>query len=414
MKLVCLEQFPPDLHPLQAVVRKLELTQLFSDCTATSCALLLSCPEKRQAAVLVCAHVTAEELPDCTRLNNTSILAVYVSKTFLTHYSFQAENSGIARILQLLPLDKIVIGARTKQSFRWASSEEFSSFLLVLASCPGQTVLVRRGDTLILPHHPLLGDKAPLVRQYLSDLVVLDCTPLIQGMITVNTTVVVSDCRDLLHVYGALDSADSMVTHRPASVSLFVSDFAHYANNLGPGSSLLGNRLLFSSGFTEVLQALECRLDVQVTWDSAELCRSVQFGREAEVDMDSTIFVSKNLLLKLGLFNGEWVMAALGRVKRGSGAEGAQSPTDNGSDTKAVAKVKGDNQLAKIVAVIKSSDMDVSDNTGFISPVLWFNLANGEAAPVGSKSLKIKVSNSYVDQYLFRDMSIIRHSIFVP
>lgn len=397
MKLVCLDQFPLDLHPLQAVVRKLQLIQLFSDCAETSCALLLSCQEtETKSAVLVCAHVTAEELPDCTVNSNASTLAVYVSKTFLSHYSFQEEKSGSARILQLLPLDKLVIGARTKQSFKWASSDEFSSFLLVLASCPGQTLLVRRGDTLILPHHPLLGDKGALVRQYLSDLVVLDCTPLIQGIITVDTTVVVSDCRDLLHGHCVLDSADSSVTPRLSSVSLFVSDFAHYANNLGPGSSLLSNRLLLSSGFTEVLQALECRLDVQVTCDTAKLCRSTKFGKKieknAEVDMDSSIFVSKNLLLKLGLFNGEWVVAALGRINRVSGTEGAQSPLDNESATKAVAKAKGDSQLAKIVAFMKPSDMGVSDNAGFISPVLWFNLSNGEAAAVGSKSLKIKVS----------------------
>ncbi|KAK3562461.1 hypothetical protein QTP86_034579 [Hemibagrus guttatus] len=397
MKFVCLDQFPHDLHPLQAVVHKLQLTRVFSNCTETSCALLLSFQETQsftKSAVLVCAHIRAEELPDCTVHSNSSTLAIFVSKTFLSHYNLQEEKSGIARILQLLPLSKIVIGARTKQSFRWASSEEFSSFLLVLASCPGQTLLVRKGDTLILPHHPLLGDKATLVRQYLSDLVVLDCAPLTQGMITVNTTVVVSDCRDILHGHAALDSADSSITNRPSSVSLFVSDFAHYANNLGPGSSLLSNRLLFSSGFTEVLQALECRLDVQVTCDRAKLCRlaklGIKIGKNAEVDMDSSIFVSKNLLLKLGLFNGEWVMAALGKVKRFSGAEGAQSPPDNESDTKPVARAKGDGQLAKIVAFIKSSDMDVSDNTGFISPILWFNLSNGEEAPIGNKSLKIK------------------------
>lgn len=398
MKLFCVDQFPADLHPLQVLVRKSQFTQMFSNCTETSCALLLSWQEAEPfttSEVLVCAQIIAEELPDCTLHNNTSTLAVYVSKTFLSHYSFQEERPGIARIVQLLPLDKIVIGARTKQSFKWASSEEFSSFLLVLASCPGQTLLVRRGDSLILPHHPLLGDDATLVRQYLSDLVVLDCTPLTQGMITVNTTVVVSDCRDLLHVHGVLDSADSGVTHKPSSVSLFVSDFAHYANNLGPGSSLLSNRLLLSSGFTEILQALECRLDVLVICECARLCRfGGKIGKNAEVDMDSSIFVSKNLLLKLGLFNGEWVMAALGKVKKCLGAEGVQSPPDNEGGTKAVAKAKGDTQLAKIVAFVKSSDMDVGDNAGLISPVLWFNLSNGEATPVGCKSLKIKVSNS--------------------
>ncbi|XP_053369652.1 peroxisomal ATPase PEX6 [Clarias gariepinus] len=397
MKFVCLEQFPSDLHPLQVIVHKSQLTPMFPNCTETSCALLLSCQETRpfrKSAVLVCAHITSEELPDCAVHRNSSTLMIYVSKTFLSHYSFQEEKSGIARSIQLLPLDKITIGARTKQSFRWASSEEFSSYLLVLASCPGQTLLVRRGDTLILPHHPLLGDNATLVHQYLSDLVVLDCTPLTQGMITVNTTVVVSDCRDLLHGHGVLDSADSSVTHRPSSVSLFVSDFAHYANNLASGSSLLSNRLLFSSGFTEVLQALECRLDVQVTFDSAKLCRLAKSGRKigknAELDADSSIFVSKNMLLKLGLFNGEWVMASPGNIKRCPGVEGGQSPPDNESATTFVAKTKGHCELAKIVAFKKSPDLDVNDNTGFISPVLWFNLSDGDAAPVESKSLKIK------------------------
>ncbi|KAI5614724.1 peroxisome biogenesis factor 6 isoform X1 [Silurus asotus] len=398
MKFVCLDPFSPDFHPLQAIVSKLQLTEMFSNCVETSCALLLSWQETQplsKSTVLVCAHVTAKELPECALHNSSSTLAVYVSRTFLSHYSVQEDSSGFARIIQLLPLEKIVIGARTKQSFKWASSEDFSSFLLVLASCPGQTLLVRRGDTLILPHHPLLGDNAMQVRQYLSDLIVLDCTPLTQGMITVNTTVVVSDCRDLLQGYCALDFADCCsIIHRPSSGSLFVSDFAHYANNLGPGSSLLSNRLLFSSGFTEVLQALECRLDVHVTCDSAKLYKlsnlAKKIGKNMEVDMDSSIFVSKNLLLKLGLFNCEWVMAALGKVKRCSGVEGLQSPTENKSATKSIAKPKGDVQLAKIVAFIKSPEMDVGDSTGFISPVLWFNLSNGEATPIGSKCLKIK------------------------
>ncbi|TSK53638.1 Peroxisome assembly factor 2 [Bagarius yarrelli] len=393
MKLLCLDQFPTDLHPLQVVVHKFQLTQVFSNLSETSCALLLSCQETQpftKSPLLVSAHITSGELPDCTSHGENSTLAVYVSKTFLIHYCFQEGRTGIARILQPLPLHRIVLGARTKHSFRWASSEEFSSFLLVLASCPGQTLLVRGGDPLILPHHPLLGDNATLVRQYLSDLIVLDCTPLTQGMITINTSVVVSDCRDLLHGHCASDVVDISVPNRLSTVSLFVSDFAHYANNLGPASSLLSNQLFFSSGFTEVLQALECRLDVQVICDRVKLCRlancGMKIGKNTDVDMDSAIFVSKNLLLKLGLFNGEWVTAASVNVKRCLGAEGAPSPTDTESGTKA----KQDSQLAKIVAFIKFSDMNVSDNTGFISPVLWFNLSNGEATPVGSKSLKIK------------------------
>ncbi|XP_062868696.1 peroxisomal ATPase PEX6 [Trichomycterus rosablanca] len=397
-KLFCLEQFPAHLHPLQAAVCKPQFDRIFSDSTEVSCVLLLSCVEAQHSIksdILVCARITGEEeLSGCTVVSSnssSSSVIVYVSKSFLNHYALTEETSGTVRMFKPLPLSRVIIGARTKQSFRWASSDEFSSFLLLLASCPDQTLLVRRGDFLILPHHPSLADDATQVYHYLSDLVVLDCTPLSQGTITVDTTVVISDCRDLWHSHGT-DSGINL-SHK----SLFVSDFAHYANSLGPGSSLLSNRLLLSSGITEILQALECRLDVQVVFQSARLSSLAKFAikgkQDAKVDIDSAIFVSKNLLLKLGLFNKEWVMSALGqqeKIKGFSGTEGSQSPSENESSSRV--SVGGDGRLVKIVAfnMDRFSDMDVSDNTGYISPVLWFNLSNGEAAPVGSKAVKIK------------------------
>lgn len=404
MKLTCLEDFPADLHPLNVLVCKPQWDRFFSDTSGCSCVLLLSCIEAQystKSEVLVCARITGEEeeeeVTGCTgvgRNRSSSSVIVYVSQNFLDRHDLTEETSGTVRIMKPLPLSRVVIGARTKQSFRWASSDEFSSFLLLLASCPGQIPLVKKGDFLILSHHPSLGRDATQVYNYLSDLMVLDCAPVCQGTITVNTSVIISDCRDLWHNPGT--DSNPNLTHK----SLFVSDFAHYANSLGPGCSLLSNIHLLGSGMAGILQALECRLDVRVAFHSATRNSLVKFAikgnRDAKVDPDGAIFMSQNLLLKLGLFHHEWVVCAVGRpdkIKDSSGAEGLQrslSENDNGSRI----SVGGDGRLVRIVAfnIDGFSDVDVSDDTGYISPVLWFNLSNREAAPIRSKAVKIKVS----------------------
>ncbi|KAK1805771.1 hypothetical protein P4O66_001952 [Electrophorus voltai] len=316
----------------------------------------------------------------------------------------QEDARGTARLLQPLPLSRVVIGARTRPSFRWACSGHFADALHVLASCRGQTLLARQGDALLLPCHPLLGEDTTQVHQYLSDLVVLECAPVTQGVITVDTCIVVSDCRDLWQG----------VVSRPTNVSLYVSDFAHYANSLGSGGSLLSSKLLANSGFTGFLQALECRLDVRVV-DFARLCRQVRFGAGArsctEVDVDGTVFVSKRLLLQLGLFNGEWVFSALGafvaKAKKSSSTDVAPSPVDvgNGRTSKVLCQARGEARLAKIMAfeVDTLSDMDVGDDVGFISPVHWFNMSNGEPAPVGNY-----ISHGPFDNILFKHFSTPR------
>ncbi|XP_076879465.1 peroxisomal ATPase PEX6 [Brachyhypopomus gauderio] len=396
-----LEQFPAHLNPLHVAVNKLQFTRIFSDCSEITYALLLSCVGTKtptKAGALVCAHVAnEEEIAGCAAGVNTDTLGLYVSNTFLRYYDVQEDTGGTARLLQPLPLSKIVIGARTKQSFKWASSDHFSSVLLILASCHRRTLLARQGDMLLLPYHPLLGDDTAQVYQYLSDLVVLECTPVTQGIITIDTSVVVSDSRDLWQSHGAQECA----INRSSNMSLFVSDFAHYANSLSSSNSLFNNKLLANSGFTGFLQALECRLDVRVV-DFAKLHRQVKFGlragQDAEVDIDSTVFVSKSLLLKLGLFSGEWVISTLaafvGKAKKSSRTELAQSPITAGheSTSKVTSKARADIRLAKIMVldVDRFSDMDVGDNVGFISSVHWFNLSNGEPTPVGGKDIRIK------------------------
>ncbi|XP_016112261.1 peroxisome assembly factor 2 [Sinocyclocheilus grahami] len=372
VKLQCLDDFPTHIHPLHVLINKSQFTQQFPDRTGPTHALLLSLMEQQSPCnrgFLVCAHIAPEEETD---VNILTCLAVYVSKSFLKHYGLKEHSPGTVRPQCLLPLKKIVIGARTKQSFKWASSEKFSNALLILASCHGQTLLARQGDALLLPYHHLLGEEAAQVQQQLSEVTVLECTPVSQGRITVDTSVVLSDCRDL-----ELSSTGIMLVS-----SLFVSDFAQYASSLSSGGSLLNSRVLDFSAFS---QALECRLDVRVL-DAADLHKPggilSRLERDEGLDADSTVFVSKSLLLKLGVFNGEWVIASVPaeKIKK---TPPAQSP---------VLAEQGRVHLLAIKAFdsVRQQDVDVKDNVGLISPVQWFNLAEGMPVPVGNKTIKIK------------------------
>ncbi|XP_043079462.1 peroxisome assembly factor 2 [Puntigrus tetrazona] len=381
IKLHCLEDFPSHVHPLHVLINKSQFAQKFPDHTGPTYALLLSLTDSQSPSnrgFLVCAHATSEEETD---VNIPTCVAVYVSRYFLRHYGLKEHSPGTLRPQSLLPLKKIVIGARTKQSFKWASSEKFSNALLILASCHGQTLLARQGDALLLPYHHLLGEEASQVQQYLSEVMVLECTPVSQGRITVDTSVVLSDCRDL-----ELSSTSIVLAS-----SLFVSDFAQYANSLSSGSSLLTSKVLDFSAFS---QALECRLDVRVL-DVSDLRKPGGIVSRLEqsegLDVDSTVFVSKSLLLKLGVFNGEWVIASVPAEKM---MKKTQSPGlgERESSCKTFSKRQGRVHLVAVKAfdTVKHQGMDGNENVGLISPVQWFNLSDGMPVPVGNKTIKIK------------------------
>nr|XP_020514226.2 uncharacterized protein LOC110002893 [Labrus bergylta] len=288
-------------------------------------------------------------------------VVLFTSPLFLRLHGLQRLGStGTVRPLEPVRLDRVVLGARSRRSLRRAAAEHFTAGLLELCS-PGQVLLARQGEPL------LLGEDPPGQEQQL-DLLVLDCSPVTQGRITADTSLVLTDCCDWLDPPGSAPSC------RP--LRLCVSDFAHYADGVEGGRSLLDNRKLLGSGFSGVLQALECRLDVCVV-DA----RRRRLGADG-VDVDSCVFVSKQLLLKLGLFNHEWLKLST----RGGGArerlvsvlvvDPMQSPDPQSPDP-------------------QSPDPQSPDEVGFISETLWFNMTRGDEIPETVCTLRMKRWRSF-------------------
>lgn len=191
------------------------------------------------------------------------------------------------------------------------------------------------------------------VQKLQAELLVLDCSPVLQGQITADTAVVLTDGERLL------ETGAPPAPCRP--LRLCVSDFAHYAAGLGGGGGLLDCRRLLNSGFFGVLQALEGRLEVQV------VDAQPHFG-VIGTDVDNCVFMSRQLLLQLGLFNHEWV-----KLWR------------SGASTQRLVSVL-------VVEHIQSPGTQKQQQDGFISPTLWFNMTQGEQVPKRSHTLKMKVN----------------------
>uniref|UniRef100_UPI0037E78E2B peroxisomal ATPase PEX6 isoform X2 n=1 Tax=Semicossyphus pulcher TaxID=241346 RepID=UPI0037E78E2B len=377
VELCCLESFPSHLSPLDVLILQCHLDSVFLNDTDPPTVLFT--PQRpqgsRRPGILLRVHpTTEEETAGCgggnsPRAETGSQVRLFTSRLFLRHHGLpRLDSIGTVRALEPVGLQRVVLGARSRQSLRWAGAEQFTAALLELCR-QGQWLLARQGDPLLLPGHPLLGEDPGQTQQHLSDLLVLDCSPVTQGRITANTSLVLADCWD------PVDPPGTTAPCRP--LRLCVSDFAHYADGLGGGRSLLDNRKLLGSGFSGVLQALECRLDVRVV-DARRWLR-VKGHQGASVDMDSCVFVSRPLLLRLGLFNHEWVKL----LRPGGSSRPPQT------------EVRGGGARERLVSVLvvdqtQSPDLQNHDEVGFISETLWFNMTEGDELPVNSCTLRMK------------------------
>ena len=367
--LSCLDTFPTHLNPFDVLINKSQFQYAFPEYTdvhSGSVTVLFTVGQlknRSKSRLLLCAHPTVDDSPGPGGDRNKPIILL-VSRLFLRHHDLQHQTAGAVRLFPTSFLSKVVIGAKSRYSFKWASSANFSTALQALAS-DGQTLLAREGDELLLPYHPLFGDNWAQVQQHLLDLVVLSCSPVRQGRITASSCIVVSD---LSEPPGCLSPLAKPRT------KLFVSDFAHFSNSLRRSSSLLANKKALTSGFSGFLQALEGRVDVRIA-NVFPLLKDTHFRGE---DLDSTVFVSRNLLMKLGLFNHEWVV--LSELKPHNSVD-VSHPRRG--------------RLASLLAVDLtplSLELHLNDTCGLISMTHWFNLSGGETVPTANRTLRIKVN----------------------
>lgn len=175
IQLSCLENFPAHISPLDVLALESDLESVFQH--GTNQPTVLFTPNQPQlcdrTGILLQVHpTTMEEISSaggssCLTADSESGLRVrfFTSQYFLKHFRFQrCSYAGTIRPLEPVSLDRVVLGARSRQSLCWAGREQFTGGLLELCHL-GQEPLARQGDPFLLSHHPLFGDDTGQVRR---------------------------------------------------------------------------------------------------------------------------------------------------------------------------------------------------------------------------------------------------------
>ncbi|XP_078061978.1 peroxisomal ATPase PEX6, partial [Mustelus asterias] len=305
-------------------------------------------------------------------------------------------------LVQSVPtLSKVVLGARSRASLCWAGSQNFANGLLLL-TLQWQQILLRQGDAPTLPYHPLFGEDSAEVFGHLMELVVLECQPVLQGVLSINTSLLLTEFRD-----PSLLPSSEFQSVRPLQ-SLCVSDFAHYTSALWGAGFVLEPGKTLDSDMKTFLQALECRLEVMVTdlpglAENGKLHPRAMAGQQQALDADNLLVLTKPALQRLGLFNREWVLVSLlepaVEKERAIHAETeAEHPnTEPGTCSSPGALGSSSDhwlsaRLASVVVmeVANGAQLELAENVAAISCALWFNISNGSPVPLSNGTLKIK------------------------
>lgn len=163
VELCCVDSFPPHLSPLDVLILNSDLGSVLQNDSDPP--TLLFTPQRPRGSgrpdILLRVHPSTEE-ETCgggtsPRPESGRRVRLFTSRLFMRHHGLQRLGStGTVRPLKPVSLDRVVLGARSRQSLRWAGTEQFTGELLELCR-PGQWLLARQGDPLLLPRHPVLG-----------------------------------------------------------------------------------------------------------------------------------------------------------------------------------------------------------------------------------------------------------------
>ncbi|XP_061687069.1 peroxisomal ATPase PEX6-like isoform X9 [Syngnathoides biaculeatus] len=346
--LLRLEAFPPHLSPLDVLVSRWQLSSLFPRDRSDPPTVLFIPRRTTARAPAVLFRVLAVSDQEAALFGGAAggapspssepRVRLFASGLFLRLRGLPAAgSSGTVRPVAPVSLDEVVLGVRGDDADRLAAK--------LLELCRSECcVLARQGEPLVAE---LPGQTA--------DALVLSCGPLAQGRITPDTAVVLADCA------GRWPDAPKRAPPT-RKLQLCASDFAHDAAGLGRGRSLLdgaGRR-----GSAVIPEEAERRLEVRVT-DPERWLDGEARDRE-DADPDARLYVGRRALLRLGLFDGEWVKLR---------------PAVRGARWRA----------AKLAARRSDRARDDDDGGGgCVSETLWFNLTRGEETPGATCCLTLK------------------------
>lgn len=303
---------------------------------------------------------------------NEEYIPLYVTEDFLNHYSFSYGENCYFKSVVCHTLEKVVLGAKSISSYAWF--QDFKNLkqhndLIVL--CCNKRFLCRHSDVLLVDP----SKKSEKVMSHL-DYVTLDCQPFRQGLITLNSSLIIVDLRDV--------SGVNERNGKPLVNSIDVITLSKYALGLinYTSSNFLGIRFpntISAPSYTS-LNTMKFLFSFEIRVISK---LNIHFEKELskvkkDIDPLNTVFVSHTIGKKLHLICGSWVkINILEQTKIKVRSPVDPVVTNFQRQNSEIKTLSYETRLAQVCCFSDekaSSHYFPSEKIVYISPHLWFNL----------------------------------------
>ena len=327
-------------------------------------------------------------------------LTLMCTRSFLTHYGFSTSTTLYAVRAEPFPIDTVTLGVKNPETFEWISkTEAFTTGMVV--SVIQEEILVRKGDMFFPPESPLFDSASGFTASMLSDLVVLDCAPLTQGLLTVNTEIIV------IRIH---DDANSTTQTTGEDVSpVILSDFASCM--LQFNGSFLQSHILDKEhsrknsrdeSFQQVSVVVVNNLENIVATSTRNRLPMIH---QSSYDISNTIGLTKSCAVKNGLFDGSFVSIKVPDESRNLGVKNSEFQMNgcllnhNTSARRLENSARNDKtepsvMIRTVQVKVVRTDTCLKDDCMYMLPSLWFNLMprnSGNASSDDSVTLLLKV-----------------------
>ena len=165
-------------------------------------------------------HAESRQNPKLAESNKLSIFCTYA---FLSRYGFIENKTYYVEMIRPSPLTKLTLATDNVQVFTWASSHIFSTGLL-LNVCNQHNVIARTGDIFAIPYSELFEQDDEFSISFLTNLEVVETEPFYQGVVMVNTEILILNKTALQKIESELGVPET--EPRKPAAAVHISDFA--------------------------------------------------------------------------------------------------------------------------------------------------------------------------------------------
>ncbi|PRD32748.1 UNVERIFIED_CONTAM: Peroxisome assembly factor 2 [Trichonephila clavipes] len=303
---------------------------------------------------------------------NEEDIPLYVTEDFLNHYSFSYGEKCYFKSVVCHILEKIVLGAKSTGSYAWFQDfKDLKRHNDLVVACCNKRFLCRQGDVLLVDP----SKDSNKVFSHL-DYVTLDCQPFRQGLITLNSSLVIVDLRDVSgvnersgkHLVNSIDVI-SLSKYALGLINYTSSNFlgVRFPNTVSTASYTSLNTMKFLFSFEiRVISKLNIHFEKELS------------KVKKDIDPLNTVFVSCTIGKKLHLISGSWVkINILEQTKIKVRSPVDPVVTNFQRQSSEIKTLSCETRLAQVCCFSDekaSSHYFPSDKIVYISPHLWFNL----------------------------------------